>query len=171
MQKNKLGTSDIFIVSKYLETIQDFENIERATKKAKDLTYKFKFNPIELDLYSRKLFKNIETFHLYKKESNHFEEEEQLCQMDITFFLRQENGLYQKVTESHTERVYEPELLELWLNLSGFDVLGIYQELSELPLEPDSHRAVFVARRRAMDDLSDDLQFDDLETYNFELEE
>ena len=65
MQKNKLGIYDIFIVSKYLETIEDFENIERATKKAKDLTYKFKFNPIELDLYSRKLFKNIETFHIY----------------------------------------------------------------------------------------------------------
>ena len=117
---------------------------------------------------------NIYTLHRDDVEymwENHFDEEEQLCQMDITFFLRQENGLYQKVTERHTERVYEPELLELWLNLSGFDVLGIYQELSELPLEPDSHRAVFVARRRAMDDLSDDLQFDDLETYNFELEE
>ena len=69
MQKNKLGIHDIFIVSKYLETIQDFENIERATKKAKDLTYKFKFNPIELDEYGRKLFKNIETFHIYIKKN------------------------------------------------------------------------------------------------------
>ena len=76
MQKYKLGIHDIFIVSKYLETIKDFENIERATKKAKDLTYKFKFNPIELDDYSRKLFKNIETFHVFKKESNHFEKDE-----------------------------------------------------------------------------------------------
>lgn len=89
---------------------------------------------------------------------NHFDEEEQICQMDITFFLRQKNGLYQRVSESHTERVYEPELLRLWLQLSGFDVLGIYQELSELPLETESHRAVFVARRRVNDIFADEIE-------------
>lgn len=118
---------------------------------------------------------NIYTLHRPDVEymwENHFDEEDQICQMDITFFLRQEDGLYRKVTENHTERVYEPELLQLWLNLAGFDVLGIYQELSELPLQDDSHRVVFVARRRAFADLDDvefDL-FDDLEDFNFELE-
>ena len=118
---------------------------------------------------------NIYTLHRPDVEymwENHFDEEEQICQMDITFFLRQENGLYSKVTETHTERVYEPELLQLWLNLAGFDVLGVYQELSELPLQDDSHRVVFVARRRALADLDDvalDL-FDDLEDFDFELE-
>ena len=119
---------------------------------------------------------NIYTLHREDVEyvwENHFDEEEQICQMDITFFLRQENGLYKKVTENHAERVYEPELLQLWLNLAGFDVLGIYRELSELPLEDTSHRAVFVARRRAFDDTEEfalDL-FDDLEDFDFELEE
>ena len=118
---------------------------------------------------------NIYTLHRPDVEymwENHFDEEEQICQMDITFFLRQENGLYSKVIETHTERVYEPELLQLWLNLAGFDVLGVYQELSELPLQDDSHRVVFVARRRALADLDDvalDL-FDDLEDFDFELE-
>ena len=119
---------------------------------------------------------NIYTLHREDVEyvwENHFDEEEQICQMDITFFLHQENDLYKRVTESHTERVYEPELLQLWLNLAGFDVLGIYQELSEKPLEADSHRAVFVARRRAMEDLEDLAldSFDDLEDFDFELEE
>lgn len=97
---------------------------------------------------------NIYTLHRDDVEyvwENHFDEEDQICQMDITFFLRQENGLYKRVTESHTERVYEPELLYMWLNLSGFDIIGVYQELSELPLEPDSHRAVFVTRKRQND--------------------
>jgi len=116
---------------------------------------------------------NIYTLHRDEVEyvwENHFDEEAQICQMDITFFLRQEHDLYRRVTESHAERVYEPDLLRLWLELSGFDVLGIYQELSELPLERDSHRAVFVARRRALEDLDDDL-FDDLESYAFVLED
>lgn len=93
---------------------------------------------------------------------NHFDEEEQICQMDITFFLRQENGLYQRVEESHTERVYEPELLQLWLQLTGFEVLGIYQELSELPIETDSLRAVFVARKLPEADM--EFEFDPLDT-------
>ncbi|MBQ2860211.1 MAG: class I SAM-dependent methyltransferase [Peptococcaceae bacterium] len=116
---------------------------------------------------------NIYTLHRDEVEyvwENHFDEETQICQMDITFFLRQEHDVYRRVTESHAERVYEPDLLRLWLELSGFDVLGIYQELSELPLERDSHRAVFVARRRALEDL-DDALFDDLESYAFVLED
>ncbi len=115
---------------------------------------------------------NIYTLHRDDVEymwENHFDEEEQICQMDITFFLRQSNGLYRKVTENHTERVYEPDLMRLWLELSGFEVIGVYQELSELPLEADSHRMVFAARRRTMDDMDDDV-FGDLEDYDFELE-
>ena len=51
--------------------------------------------------------------------------------------------------------------------------MGIYQELSELVLDAESHRAVFIARRRPLedlDDLSPDL-FDDLEDFSFVLEE
>lgn len=118
---------------------------------------------------------NIYTLHREDVEyvwENHFDAEEQICQMEITFFLRQENGLYKRVTEHHAERVYEPELLQLWLNLAGFDVLGIYQELSEQPVEAESHRAVFVVRRRAMDAFDDELDlYDDLEDFDFELEE
>lgn len=119
---------------------------------------------------------NIYTLHRETVEyvwENHFDEEEQICQMDIIFFLQQENGLYQKVTESHVERVYEPELLQLWLQLAGFDILGVYQELSEKALNEDSHRAVFVARRREIAELydTDYALFDDLEEFDFELEE
>lgn len=116
---------------------------------------------------------NIYTLHRDDIEymwENQFDEEEQTCQMEITFFLRQENGLYQRVTESHTERIYEPELLNIWLDLSGFDVLGIYQELSEMPLEQNSQRAVFVARRRPVDALGDEGSFDDLEEFDYTLE-
>ena len=115
---------------------------------------------------------NIYTLHRPEVEyvwENHFDEEDQICQMDITFFLRQENALYQRVTESHTERVYEIELLQLWLSMTGFEVIGVYQELSEQPLVPDSHRAVFVVRKLPWYDV--DLDMFDLDLNEFELEE
>lgn len=111
---------------------------------------------------------NIYTLHRPDVEyvwENHFDEEEQICQMDITFFLRQENGLYQRVTESHAERVYEPELMHIWLGLAGFDVLGIYRELSEEALEAESHRAVFVARRRPVEEFDGGDEDWDMEQY------
>lgn len=83
---------------------------------------------------------------------NHFDEDEQICQMDITFFVKQENGLYQRVTESHREKVYEFDLLEMWLNLNGFKVLAIYQELAETDVQQNDHRAVFVARHLSLEE-------------------
>lgn len=83
---------------------------------------------------------------------NHFDEEEQICQMDITFFIKQENGLYQRVIETHREKVYEFDLLKMWLNMNGFKVLAIYQELTETDAEPNDHRAVFVARHLSLEE-------------------
>lgn len=97
---------------------------------------------------------NIFTLHRPDVEyiwENHFDPEEQLCEMDITFFIRQDNGLYRRVRECHQERAYDLELLQMWLRFSDFEVLGVYRELTEQPVQPEDHRAVFVARPAALD--------------------
>lgn len=96
---------------------------------------------------------------------NNFDEEEQICQMDITFFLKQNNGLYRRVTESHREKVYDFDLLRIWLNLNGFEVLAVYRELTEEDIQPKDHRAVFVARHLSFE--AQEAFFDD-EDGNFE---
>lgn len=98
---------------------------------------------------------NIFTLHHPQVEymwENHFDQEEQICQMDITFFLKQENGLYQRVTESHREKAYELDLLRVWLDLYGFEVIAVYGELSRQPVGEQDHRAVFVARHRSWEE-------------------
>ena len=98
---------------------------------------------------------NIFTLHRPEVEymwENHFDEEEQLCQMDITFFIRQENGLYQRVTECHQEKVYDLDMLKTWLKFSDFEVLGVYRELTEQPVQPEDYRAVFVAKPMLYDE-------------------
>ncbi len=105
---------------------------------------------------------------------NHFDEETQICTMDITFFLKQKNGLYRRETVQQEERVYELELLQLWLKYSDFDVVGVYDELSEEAVKPDTHRAVFVAKPALYDDgeweedLSDLPDFADENDYFFD---
>ena len=77
---------------------------------------------------------------------NHFDEESQICTMNITFFLRQANGLYRRETMTQEERVYDLDLLRLWLKYSDFETAGVYEELSENDVKPEAHRAVFIAK-------------------------
>ena len=77
---------------------------------------------------------------------NHFDEETQICTMNITFFLRQANGLYRRETMIQEERVYDLDLLRLWLKYSDFETAGVYEELSENDVKPEAHRAVFIAK-------------------------
>ncbi len=84
---------------------------------------------------------------------NHFDQETQICQMEITFFQRCENGLYRRKTMYQEERLYELELLKLWLNFSNLELLGVYRELSEEAVASTDHRAVFVARPMRYADL------------------
>lgn len=89
---------------------------------------------------------------------NHFDAESQICTMEITFFFRQENGLYQRKFVVQEERLYELELLQLWLKYTDFEVLGIYRELSEDVVEPEDHRAVFVAKPIVYADIDDEAE-------------
>ncbi|GAT98975.1 leucine rich repeat protein bspa family [Entamoeba histolytica] len=70
----KLGYNEIMIVSKYFEDINDFINLEMGIKRFEGNMERFHFNPIPLNQYSRKLFPNIETFHIYNKEDEVFKD-------------------------------------------------------------------------------------------------
>ncbi|EDR25473.1 hypothetical protein EDI_001190 [Entamoeba dispar SAW760] len=63
----KLGYNEIMITSMYFNDINDFINLEIGIKRFQGNIERFHFNPIPLNEYSRKLFTNIETFHIYNK--------------------------------------------------------------------------------------------------------
>ncbi|EDR25704.1 hypothetical protein, conserved [Entamoeba dispar SAW760] len=63
----KLGYNEIMITSMYFNDINDFINLEMGVKRFRGNIERFHFNPIPLNKYSRKLFTNIETFHIYNK--------------------------------------------------------------------------------------------------------
>ncbi|EDR26186.1 hypothetical protein EDI_311230, partial [Entamoeba dispar SAW760] len=63
----KLGYNEIMITSMYFNDIKDFINLEIGIKRFQGNIERFHFNPLPLNKYSRKLFPNIETFHIYNK--------------------------------------------------------------------------------------------------------
>ncbi|EDR25008.1 hypothetical protein, conserved [Entamoeba dispar SAW760] len=70
----KLGYNEIMITSKYFNDINDFINLEIGVKRFQGNIERFHFNPIPLNKYSRKLFPNIETFHIYNKKDEIFKD-------------------------------------------------------------------------------------------------
>ncbi|GAB1218866.1 hypothetical protein ENUP19_0005G0006 [Entamoeba nuttalli] len=70
----KIGYNEIMIISKYFDDINDFINLEIGIKRFRGNMERFHFNPIPLNQYSRRLFPNIETFHIYNKEDEVFKD-------------------------------------------------------------------------------------------------
>ncbi|EDR21914.1 hypothetical protein EDI_266780 [Entamoeba dispar SAW760] len=68
----KLGYNEIMIVSIYFNDINDFINLEIGIKRFQGNMERFHFNPIPLNERSRKLFPNIETFHIYNENDEIF---------------------------------------------------------------------------------------------------
>ncbi|EDR27866.1 hypothetical protein, conserved [Entamoeba dispar SAW760] len=68
----KLGYNEIMITSMYFNDINDFINLEIGVKRFQGNMERFHFNPIPLNEYSRKLFTNIETFHIYNENDEIF---------------------------------------------------------------------------------------------------
>ena len=105
--KGQLGSYQMMIASKYFETIEDFENLEIATKKAEGNMEKFHFNPIPLTDYSRKFFTRLETLHVYGEKDNHFWDEEFYArvfwyEVDYDRMRRdEENYIYKNVVLKH----------------------------------------------------------------------
>jgi len=71
--------------------------------------------------------------------------ENNIVDIDLDIFER-DGEVYRRSSESFTERAYEIDDLSEMLVSAGFEVLGIYNDLTLEPLSGDCDRAVFAAR-------------------------
>lgn len=69
--------------------------------------------------------------------------------VDITLdFFEEEDGVYYRSGESFSEKAYELSDISDWLAEAGFEVVGIYDDLTTENVKPDSERAVFLAKKK-----------------------
>ena len=71
---HKLGPYQLMIASQYFRDINDFINLEFATKKARGTMEKFHFNPISLTKETIDYFSQLETLHVYNRGDEEFRE-------------------------------------------------------------------------------------------------
>lgn len=66
---------------------------------------------------------------------------------DLTFFVREEAGLFRRFDEIHIQRCFQPDDIAAWLSEAGFQEIRQSADFGQgLPLE-DSERIFFTARK------------------------
>ncbi len=78
---------------------------------------------------------------------NSFDESDSSVEITLDFF-EEEDGVYYRSGESFVERAYELSEIKLWLEEAGFEVAGIYDDLTLDAVRDDSERAVFLAKKK-----------------------
>ena len=69
--------------------------------------------------------------------------------VDISLdFFEKDGGKYTRNSEYFTEYAYEIDEIKRMLEEAGFDIAGVYDDMSFSPVKADSERAVFAARKR-----------------------
>lgn len=73
--------------------------------------------------------------------------EDNMVEISLDFFIPEENNYY-RMTETFRERAYTVEELSEMLTGAGFEVEGIYGDMTCLPPEDTEQRLTFVARKK-----------------------
>ncbi|MBQ2956693.1 MAG: class I SAM-dependent methyltransferase [Clostridia bacterium] len=78
---------------------------------------------------------------------NQYDEAENVIRMDLTFFVRRDDDLYERFTEQHEQRAHTAEEILLWLSECGFEQAAVFGDRTfDAPL-PDSERIHFIAKK------------------------
>lgn len=78
---------------------------------------------------------------------NSYDWERQVTSMELTFFVRNSQGLYERVIEKHKQKLWLPEELEDLGTKFGFSLLGSYDFLTMEPCDIPNERWQFVLRK------------------------
>lgn len=88
-----------------------------------------------------------ETENIYYIWENEFNEETGLCDLYLTFFEKQADGLYSRMEEVHTQRLYSDSRLSKALDNAGLTVTARYDGYTDRPPQPDSQRIVYEVKK------------------------
>ncbi len=78
---------------------------------------------------------------------NQYNEETNTIQMDLTFFVEREDGLYERFTEQHEQRAHTTEEIRAWLSECGFSEITVYGDRNFNAPDETCQRIHFIAKK------------------------
>ena len=99
-------------------------------------------------------FKNILSDNTFTDESenaffvwqNDYDEKEKINSMYLDVFIKNDNGTYDRISETHYEKGYNVSYIKTIVKKCGFEVLGVYDEFKLSSYKKDSERVFFVLK-------------------------
>lgn len=79
---------------------------------------------------------------------NTYYEREQINEYDLTLFIRQEDGRYQKYKETHYQRAYDLKTVQTLIEKSGMEYVACYEAFTREKPHLESERIYVVAREK-----------------------
>lgn len=77
---------------------------------------------------------------------NYFDEEQGVNEYDLTLFVREADGRYERFQETHFQRAYEAEAVKRAIKEAGMELVGMYDGWTRREPGEESERICFVAR-------------------------
>ena len=78
--------------------------------------------------------------------TNYYDEEEEINEYEVSFFIQDQNGKYNRSIENHYQRAYSIEKVKKLLTKAGLEVLEISDNYTKRALKETSERATFIVR-------------------------
>lgn len=77
---------------------------------------------------------------------NYFDEEEGINEYDLTLYIKEEDGRFQRFEETHYQRCYELDTIQTLLEEAGLQFVAAYDAYTKQPATEESEKVLFVAR-------------------------
>lgn len=89
-----------------------------------------------------------ETEDIFYSWENEYNPETQLCDLYLTFFVKEEGGLYRRIDEVHVQRAYTDGEIKKALEDAGFSLKGCYDDYQDKSPGAISQRIVYEANKK-----------------------
>lgn len=104
-----------------------------------DISSRFKLMSMGDQLYSED---NDDATYIWRNKV-----ENDLINMDITFFVPKDDETYFRFDEQHTQRIHGIEEIIQWLKESGFNIISITENYTDSNIQEDTLRVTFCAEK------------------------
>lgn len=152
-QLDMYGTVDVTICAldsiNHLPSIEDVRKVFEGVAFFSELDGLFIFDVNTLYKHRHILADNTFTYEaegIYCVWENTLNKETNEVRMNLEFFEEVDGGLYERSSDSFSEKAYSEEVLENLLAESGFELLAKYGDDTFAPPTDDTQRIVYVAR-------------------------
>lgn len=137
-------------VVNYLTTETDLQQfISRVYQHTKpgglflfDLNSEFKLKEIYGNQSYADLFDDCAYFW-----DNSFDEVNEICTMNLTFFIEVEPGVFRRVSEFHREKLWRPDKIFTCLRENNWEIIGYYEFLTWREPQGDAERWQFAVKK------------------------